>query len=88
MVWDVQGKSIVARHSTGAAVLSALSWRAEPGANTLAGIGEDGQIRLWRDVVPEDMRGPAASQQDAAPSLQQSMQEDAEGADDCAGMIS
>ena len=87
LVWDMLGKSIIAQRSTGA-VLSALSWRPEPGANALAGIGEDGQIRLYRGIIPDDMRGPAASQQDAAPSLARSTQDDAEGADDYAGMLS
>ena len=78
MVWDVARKCVVEKHDTNGTILSALCWRPEAGANTLAGIGEDGQISLWRDIVPEDMRGPAASHEDNAPSL---AQQSAEGGD-------
>ena len=85
MVWDVARKSVVVKHDTGSTVMSALSWRPEPGANTLAGIGVDGQIRVWCNIIPEDMRGPAAPHEDAAPSLAQQSAEEGDAVEDNAG---
>lgn len=80
VVWDLQRKEVLVRHGTGGVALSALSWRPEPAANVLAGIGEDGQVSLWQDIIPEHMPGPAASLDEPAPSLARSADGDA-GAD-------
>ena len=75
-------KAVLAKHPTGSTALSALSWRPEPEANVLAGIGEDGRIMLWQDIIPKDLPGPAASLEDPVPSLARSGDDAGAGYDD------
>ena len=49
------------------AVPSALAWHSGPKSNTLASIGEDGNIHLWTSVIPSHMLAPSAPLDEMAP---------------------
>ena len=59
IVWDITKKAILARRKT-AEVLSALAWHPCKEENILAGIGEDGCVAVWDNVIPGPLPKPAA----------------------------
>ena len=66
MVWDVEKKEVLAQKDM-ESMPGALAWHTGDKGNTLASIGEDGQIHLWQSVIPPHMLGPSAPLDDAAP---------------------
>ena len=57
VMWDVEKKEVLAQKDTDA-MPGALAWHTGDKGNTLASIGEDGQIHLWQSVVPPHMLAP------------------------------
>jgi WD40 repeat protein len=58
-VWDVEKKEVLCSKDL-EAVPSAVAWHSGPKSNTLASIGEDGNIHLWTNVIPSHMLAPSA----------------------------
>ncbi len=63
--------------------MSALAWHPRKDENVLGGIGEDGCIALWRNVIPHNLPQPA-DVEDPSPSVQVHENGDTNGTSMCA----
>ena len=70
-MWDVEKKEVLSSKDLDA-VPSALAWHSGPKSNTLASIGEDGNIHLWTNVIPPHMLAPSAPLDEMVPRLARS----------------
>ncbi|CAL8470187.1 g9729 [Coccomyxa elongata] len=67
-IWNLSQRAIIARCKS-ATLVSALAWHPRKDENVLGGIGEDGCIALWRNVIPHNLPQPA-DVEDPSPSVQ------------------